>query len=431
MAPTLLLKSARKQYNVQAPPPSCATSPMFQMPNVFVIPPEEEQFQTPPWCYFDAAHTIQRDLSTPPDFESLDVALDVLCQAEHNDDTPEFWRSSRGGLGNVVMPKKWEGLSETRTVFDHPRDDVPDVPDSRPTETGNDSEIVEVVKVKKRQVSSEIVEMKKSKTFKARASRAFQSIKNVGRSTQRKSSVKEIWPSSRSLYSMDSRQTLRQSQEVPSSSPQAHDRTLPRRASITLFHLFQPPENSSRFSASDPSASTHPPPLSSQVSFPETISTGAVEPCCSLAMQADSPTNETDRIQPEEPRSASPCPSTTKSFRQRFSALDLHRLFSFSQSVSKADPTPLACRQMTSTTSISSTSTMSRGPSTISSASDTPDTPMDEMCQMSESEHRKLGTVSHNPLSYCDRPRTLQDISFEMRLDSLHFDSLSFDADNF
>jgi hypothetical protein len=46
------------------------------MPDVFVIPPEEEQEETPPFCYFDASKAA---LSTEPDIESVDVALNVHC----------------------------------------------------------------------------------------------------------------------------------------------------------------------------------------------------------------------------------------------------------------------------------------------------------------------------------------------------------------
>ena len=415
MASTLLFKSARKYYNVHAPP----TSPAFQMPNVFVIPPEEEQFQTPPWCYFDAADTPQQDLSTRPDFNSLDAALDILHKAEH--DVPQFRRSTEGELGDIVMPKKREKLSGLENIVDlSPREDPTN---TRPVDVSNDSVVIEVVKVRKSDVPGAIglPVVKRSKTFKARASRAFRSIRNVGRGTQRKTSIKENCPSSNSLYSMDSRQTLRQNEQTPSPAHQLRDRTLPRRASITLSHLFQSPE---ALPVSDLPSSSEP--ELNSASPPESSSATDADSSPSLREQTDRPPSETDS-DGVGPRSSSPCPSTTRSFRQRFSVIDLHRLFSFAPSASKASS---SLASTTSTISTPSTPSMSRGPSTISSSSDAPDTPVDGAGHIN-SEYDKFAAGSRDALSYNDEPRILRDISFEMRLDSLHFDCLSFDADNF
>ena len=55
------------------PPPSHAT--LQQVPDVFVIPPEEEHADNPPFCYFDAAMESKKSLSILPDIDALDAAL--------------------------------------------------------------------------------------------------------------------------------------------------------------------------------------------------------------------------------------------------------------------------------------------------------------------------------------------------------------------
>ena len=47
----------------------------MQFPDVFVIPPEEEQDYNPPWCYFDAAQAAKDGYHTSPDMDAIDVAL--------------------------------------------------------------------------------------------------------------------------------------------------------------------------------------------------------------------------------------------------------------------------------------------------------------------------------------------------------------------
>jgi hypothetical protein len=383
--------------NIHAPAPP--SSPAFQMPNVFVIPPEEEQSQTPPWCYFSAANHVQQNLSSSPDFNSLDDALHHL---QDPDPIPTFKRSSKG----IIMPVK---ANERRS-----RDDeVGQQQDIRlPVGTGNDSEVVEVVRLKKTDVAinagviKEVPTMKRSKTFKARASKAFWSIKNVGRVANRKASAKDIWPSSANAdtHSLRGRHSS-PGERDDEPTVRARNHSLPRGSTIVLSQLFQSPdavsttEFSAPISAYEPVFSALPPKEPSPTYTIRLAHQGTdVTDCPEMDVGEDC----------AEIISVSPTRSTNKSFRNRFSTLDLHRFFSFSPStVSSAESSP--------------TLSMSRGVS--SSSASEPETP-------SEDIPTAFPYGWQSPME-AKGGSALQDMSFEMRLESLHFDSLSFDPENF
>ncbi|KAJ7489944.1 hypothetical protein B0H11DRAFT_2011090 [Mycena galericulata] len=223
---------------------------------------------------------------------------------------------------------------------------------------------------------SEIVEIVKQpnpKSLRSRASRAFRSIKNVARSSSRNNKP----------YAQDMFASSQSTQATFATAPPPVTPPLARRGSIILSQLFRTP----------PPAEVLPP--SSTLEF--------------LAGEADSDDDEDDndddddrpRIMP--PRGASPSPSVrtfSSTVRRRLSILNFQR---------KARPAPPPSRP-------SSPPTLSRGSTVPSTSSSVPQTPTDE------------SYPPPPPSKDDDDPdRTIG----EMRLDSLHFESLSFDADNF
>ncbi|KAJ6546438.1 hypothetical protein DFH09DRAFT_1171045 [Mycena vulgaris] len=327
------------------PPSSPSFTPSFQ---IIVVPPAED-FQSE-YLVFDADDLPDPDLATPPDFVSLD---DALARLNGVDPPPEFNRTS---VDTVVMPRRSDSRPE------------PDIADET---VRDDSEIVEVVKVRRastQETASPPPSKPKSTSLRSRASRAFRSIKNVARSSSRNGRP----------YAQDVFASSQSTQATFATAPPAV--TLPpraRRGSIILTQLFRTP------SPADP------PSPSSTLDF--------------LAAEPYSDDEDDDDRESMAPRAPSPSPSArtfSSTVRRRLSIFNFQR---------KA-PTPPSRP--------SSPPTLSRGSTVPSTSSSAPQTPTEE-------------SYPHPPPiakgADDDPDRTVG----EMRLDSLHFESLSFDADNF
>jgi len=386
--------------HLHAPP----SSPSFQMPNVFVIPPEEEQLQTPPWCCFSAAQDGHLNLSTTPDFGSLDIALHIL-----QDTTPTFSRSSNDDFENIVMPKK---VGENIPMSGEKYDKQPACPTISTAETESDSIVVELVEFEESDVvphtHTTAPTMKRSKTFMSRASGAFQSIKSVGKIRNRKLSAKDTCPSNTSTPTLGNRQPV---EKYPLPAPRALNRTLSRRSTTVLPPLFQSPKADSS------------PPSTAEAAFsPLSPPESSSSPSTYLPHQGTAPFDDQPSCIADEPtgshstlRSSS---SSTKSFRRRFSVLDLHRFFSFPSSPTSNTFSSLS----TSTASLS----ISRG---VSSSSDGfPETPVDDI---HETEVFPKTMLAEGRNLAEEGGGLHRDLNFDMTLGSLHFDSLSFDPHNF
>jgi hypothetical protein len=439
MAPShSLFNSPRIPYHDHVPP----TSPSLQMPNVFVVPPEEDQLS--PWCCFDAteAPPLEPGYSTILDVEFLDGALGVLHTESH---APIFHRDAEGPFESrnpIIMPRK---SIETRSItgvlmndeyYDTDDEleleqdqDVQAPREGRRREAGEDSEIVEVVKVRRYSRNDEVpsnarAPAKNTKSFKSRASKAFQSLKNVGKgSTRSKRRAQDIFTSPPSTED-----------EPP---PRAKTPTMSRRGSIILSQIFNNPATIK----ARPSVSSFEAPQSpSESIFPSSSSSSVLNqpPLPTLSHDSFSPpdflnpSSSSPLLQWTDPqgfRSPSPTPSTqTSSARRRFSVISLQRIFSFSSSDPGVDATPRP-------TSMSRDST---GPSSASSLG--PDTPTEELAPLPlplphshqiYSETAKGNTMHSKAAAAGASIVSSGDVSFEMRLDSLHFESLSFDADRF
>ena len=427
MVSTLAFMSSAKPlhhiYNhSQEPPSSYTTSPSVQMPNVFVVPPEEED--SPTWCYFDAAQTPEHDLSTLPDVDVLETALNVF---QHSDSFPPVFSrdSAHGSMDAVVMPRRGERQSISDVLMKDEEENQGPRGTVRGREPGDDSEIVEVVKVKRNDrqnpTDSAAPPTKRSKTFRSRASKAFRSIKNVGRST--KPNAKNIFASSvGTQVSSTSRQTQRQTEEespLPPPPPRIRSPTLSRRGSFILSQIFHTPNLKTRasFDTSFPSEPAFP--SSSTQSSPYThLSHADTSPSLTPDHNRD---HDHDSLRPSSPTS-------TQSFshsRRRLSILNLQRLFSFSPSPDHST-TPTSTPTMSCDSSVPSTSSTSSGP----------DTPMDDPYPPELVGSGKLGGAAgtgewRSPKTESPPVVAPGDISIEMRLDSLHFDSMSFDVDRF
>ncbi|KAF9653125.1 hypothetical protein BDM02DRAFT_2104100 [Thelephora ganbajun] len=402
------------------PPSSFST---VQMPDVFVIPPEEEQGVTPPFCYFDASKAA---LSTEPDIESVDIALNVHQQIANT--APMFLRTSE----EVIMPLRRSGDEPSSPISEYRSDDEDDV--------------VEVYKVGKQipSVAGKKEPMSRSKTFRARASQALRSIKNVGRSSRKQPALAQTVPSPPPNEGENVRPT------TPSVASRAGKNSLSKRRSRPLSQIFRfsqeeepatevvPPSPTDTVRPMSPAFSIASPPLS-----PTSPTRSSMQSSIIGSLRSSSPSPQPGPSRPTSPLHCDDPPTSPDSlrpksisFRKRLSLLELPRLFSSSSTTS-----------ITSSTSTPSTASLEDPPS------DVPPTPLPSMTSLarrsSQASSKRSWTISRpgdddneeedygeiQPASSLSMVKEedsyANDFSLEMRLDSLHFDSLSFDPNDF
>ncbi|KAI0060901.1 hypothetical protein BV25DRAFT_914152 [Artomyces pyxidatus] len=429
--------------NMLVPPPTSVISPTFQMPRVFVHPPEDDELDTPPWCLFDAeedAAIAKLAAFTTPEMAVLESKLgdwqetvDVWENPVHQtaDDAPLFHRTSESDA-DVVMPR--------RSSFHHVRPDTQSVasamvglgleidPAKQPKE---DEDVVEVVKVPRshaRQGGGEpepLHGMKKSKTFRARASQAFRSIKNVGKTT-RKPPVQDVFPAKenagvRAETMREARREVWDVQDAPVQRPTTP--TLPRRVTRPLSQIFGIGQGSSAPTLSEvepaPARSASPAPQSQSAStLSSSSSSRRLSILSTLSSHTLRPSSE------DTPRPASPSPSLQRSSssRRRFSFVNLQGIFS-SNPAPASLPSPADTNESLPSTAGPQTPVDDDDYGFVISSPHSLDIDMEERMGSQKSSSSNLDMQSAAPPE--------RDISFEMRLDSLHFDSLSFDADQF
>lgn len=471
------------------------------MPNVFVVPPEEDQ--TPPWCFFNAENPALSQVVEHP--ETPEIAVLGL---PYDDDTPIYRKNPH--LDSVVpTPKGIETISVVQALLrseaddddedsdsEFEQEDLEDDPcvthDSHRQESArtvrdvaDDSDVIEVVRLSRKDCSSEdseeirsiqaASERKRTTTLRYRASKVFRSLRGSLRSS--KPPVQDVFKSPPSISSSQSTHT----------HSRARTPTMSRRGTLILSQLFTSPSPSlksrnSMASFDEPISSpteTSPPPLP-----PQSKPLGEIISRRSSLFAAEA--QDEARLQ-----AASPTPTTTstKSGIRRFSIMNLQRLFSFSSSApssasqvnasvpfddsGRATPTPRSNaptpRSSVTTTSGPQTPTSSEGKSSAyilstqdpSDPSDLPafmgfDSAFDpnvglnlglglglDLDSSSYSQQatprKKLSSDSRwRPKALKKAKSTSQnsydeaaDGGLEMRLDSFHFDDLSFDADEF
>ncbi|ESK82936.1 hypothetical protein Moror_11828 [Moniliophthora roreri MCA 2997] len=417
----------------------------FSMPKVYVIPPEEDD--CPPFCCFDATQSTPHTL-TQADLEAPGSALDIVYHAMPLAmDIPTFYRKDIHST-DVVMPRR-------RSTIDNHGPYNNDIT-VRGNSPGDDSEIIEVIKVRRNSESQPVTESvsKQSKGFKARASKAFSSMRNVGRSASRNKKKEEMEEMEDSEYS-----------RAPSPTPMS------RRPSMILTNLFSRSPSLRTSSSFDSFAeSSSPSPASPLPTPPDTISTSS-----SLSIQIHNPpsadmhsfvpyssdTEDDDEDEVYDPdyddpqatprahRPTSPTSQSSKSGRRRFSVMNLFSLASSQPIIATSPSTPILPVMSRDSTDPSSESTTS-----TSTSSTGPPTPVDEpfppprtstsnslLKRVTSFSKRKEGVRKSQSLDLEPQsepviavPSTVNeaDLSFgEMRLDSLHFSELSFDADKF
>lgn len=477
MASSLSFPSAGPSSPVplDAPPPS--QEPAFVqagVPDVFVIPPEEEQEENPPFCYFNAADAAHEVQSTKPDIDALETALHLYQQIDNR--APTFRRSLKNDSQDTIVLPRRGSLALIR-------ENTTEEKWERPRRRVMDEDVVEVFKVRRSEGRSEAGDaqsqgIKKSRTLRLRASEAFKSIKNVGKAPRRPSASNSSssWGSEENVRPAQRPQAAATENDVPPPVPPK----LGRRKSLTLSQVFAFSQNHrtspaietdsetptcsspdmarSRHSEGDilreplarPSTPTiprrksltftqlftfspgHRPTLAESDADALGVPAGGGSPLpkrynMQTMPAAASPSKpHAQRIRPSPSiedygpvradSPTTPVPPTRlskrRSFRNRISVLDLQKLFSQGSSASAPAP-PRSSTDLTA-----STSTFSSTFSLVSAG----ELSEDDLRRRS-AERTRTRTPTEDPFG--------GELDMEMRLDSLHFDSLHFDPEEF
>lgn len=334
---------------------------MHQVPDVFVIPPEEEQEHNPPWCVFDAAAAAAHGLSTIPDIDTLDVALGLHQQMDNR--SPSFTRlHTNSSQETIIMPHRGAGtLPRLHDIDLDMEDGQTDIRSrgsgSTRNRTYDDEEIVEVVKVRRSEgmadVGDRTLKLKKSSTFRARATQALRSIKNVGKGSRR-ATVSEPKPLMKLAPHAADTVPARHSyqEEAPVSPARATSPTMSRRRSMTLSQMFASKENSKENRGASrpvlpltdqplsPTSSAYDSAIPTQPMSPTDVAgshakrlqpSPSLEDCMGTSTRSLSPGGGDDDA-------SKPTLSKRKSFRRRLSVLELQKLFT--KGSASSDPQP-------------------------------------------------------------------------------------------
>lgn len=488
----------------------------MDVPDVYVHPPEEEQCDTPTWCYFNSAdpHADSTDTSEESDADALVDGIGIgigigASQSESVDlaelrykleteqayypsaqDAPVFHRDVIEAE-EIVMPRRSSVYYQTRpefglemlaeTSFEYRADEEEQEARrekaeeerreaerearrerNRAQEEDVDIDIAEVVKVRRRDVVEPSPEeesqmaMKRSKTLKGRATLALRTIKNAGKRT-RKTSMKE------NAKSADVQQVAKE----PAGEVEGEQTPkLSRRKSrpISLFFPFSNSEPSVPQSSAEPthlpaSYSSNPPPrpprsIRRTVSHAATLQTAS--PLTSPSLESDSSSRGNSPYLLDGVQSAP---------RRRFSFANLQSLFTSSTSPSSsvtdlAGPTdgslPSSAEPETPTDDGFIIPNIYTKPAPMIESLDSADIQearrissqsrpsMQSMMSRGSmgSGHLPIASMMERKESYGREPEAAVDVHAdtdavdegfepEMRLDSLHFESLRFDPETF
>ena len=433
-------------------PPLLSANSAFEMPTVLVHPPEDEAM---PWCAFDVNQEVGEAevVFTTPEMELHQSELDdgawpqaVHPTAEH---APSFHRSQTDN--GVVMPRRGSSSHSTLPRAANPPGLAP-IPESpkRPKEK-DDDDIVEVMKVRRGEgmldvayAHGTIPTLRRSKTLtlRSRAAQALRSIKNVGKAPRRLP-LDQVFPAKnneqptakmevptpiQSSSTVDKRRAKKNEQpnvkmEVP--TPTQSSSTLDKRRAKSK-DMFNPTHTSTPrlkkrssqpltnvFGASGSESELAGPTLPDTglgFSPPPPHSGGFRAFPYSRGASASTPALQLMKDEPARPTSPT---FSLRGHRRKFSFGSLQSIFSGStQPMSEprqseanpdvGDPTP-------------------------------PQTPVDDGWDSEEDydSPRRRVAPGRVPRPSDENPYPEQDISFEMRLNSLHFDSFNFDTEVF
>ena len=394
-----------------APPLSSASS-AFEMPTVLVHPPEDEAM---PFCPFDTNQDNASEVVfTTPEMELIQSELDdwpetVHPTAEH---APAFHRPQTDSA--VIMPRRGTISYSSLSRSANPPG-LPSIPESpkRPKEK-DDEDIVEVMKVRRGEgmldvtcAHGSVPTLRRSKTLRSRAAQALRSIKNVGK-VPRRPPLEQVFPAKENEHAVRTEVPTQASSTVDkhptgSKTLPTSQSSLPRlkkRVSQPLTNLFGVGSSESVV----PSASD-----SIDLNISPSHSGGVRSFSYSRKASASTPALQLMKDEPARPTSPS---FSLRANRQKFSFVNLQSIFS-----GNMPPMPEP-QQAEASPEVDD--------------DPVPQTPVDDEWDSEDYDSpRRRVEPGRVPRRSDENAYPEQDISFEMRLNSLHFDSFSFDTGAF
>ncbi|KAI9508857.1 hypothetical protein F5148DRAFT_840577 [Russula earlei] len=403
-----------------APPPSSVSSPSVQMPNVFVHPPEDEAM---PWCAFDAnQESVSSEMAfTTPEMGHLQSKLDDWSHTVHPtaDHAPVFHRSQAGSA--IVMPRR--GSSQSSLLRNPNPLGLASIPESpKRAKESDDDDIVEVMKVRRGEgmpdvgyAHGSVRTLGRSKTLRSRAAHALRSIKNVGKAPRRPTldqvfPAKENGNAAKIMAPAPTQVPPTADKRRPKALPTSNQSSMPRlkkRVSQPLSNLFGLGASEAAANSSDT--------IGAGVS--SSHSGGFRTLPYSRSASASTPTLQLLSAEPTRPTSPS---FSIRGTRHKFSFVNLQTIFS-GNTTSASD---LASEPQQESTNIEV-----EEPAPPHKMQ----TPVDDGWDSGEDydSPRRHADPWTMPRHRDESSHPSQGTSFDMRLNSLHFDSFSFDADAF
>jgi hypothetical protein len=386
------------------------------VPTVLVYPPEEEAMSL---CAFDAGqeNADSEMVFTTPEMELLQSDLDELPQTVHPtaEHAPVFHRSQTDST--VIMPRRRSNTFHSLL----PRNTNPlglaPIPESpKRAKERDDDDIVEVMKVRRGEGMLDVTyahgtvpTLRRSKTLRSRAAQALRSIKNV-RKAPRRPGLEHVFPAKENEHTIKTEVPMQASsiadkhrakaKALPTSTQSSIPR-LKKRVSQPLTNLFSLGGSESGLtSASDAIGFGISPSQSGGFRSLPYSRSGA---------SASSPALQRFMDEPARPTSPS---FSLRGNRQKFSFVNLQSIFSGNM---QPGPEPQQAE--------------------VSPDVDdpVPQTPVDDGWDSEEDydSPRRRVDPGRVPRPLDESAYLGQEISFEMRLNSFHFDSFNFDADAF
>ena len=404
---------------------SSASSPSFDVPTVLVHPPEDEAM---PWCAFDANKEVAEAevVFTTPDMELQQSELDDWAQTIHPtaEHAPAFHRSQTDSA--LVMPRR--GSTSHSTLSRSANLPIlPPIPESpkRPKEK-DDDDIIEVMKVRRGEGMLDVayahgtvptLRRSKTLTLRSRAAQALRSIKNV-RKAPRRPALDQVFPakeneqptvktevptSSRSSSTVDKRRA--KSQDVFNPTHTSTPR-MKKQKSQPLTNIFGHSGSESEFVGP---------------SVPDTIGRGFSPPpplprgfrTLPYSRGASASTPALQLLKDDEPARPTSPTFSLRAHRRKFSFGNLQSIFS-----GNMQPMPEPQQAEASPDVDYPTA---------------PQTHVDDGWDSDEDydSPRRRVAPGRVPRRSDENTYPEQDISFEMRLNSLHFDSFNLDLGAF
>jgi hypothetical protein len=360
------------------------TSQAFNMPDVFVTPPAEDK--VPGWRCFNAANPLEVLEERSIEVEEQDVAcfiddvaddeasslasksqarqdgqsvVDSLMSRDFNIDHASA-DTDESDIGSDYGEETQEDDDQHRQGQSHALTRIRRQESLGGSETGNDSDVIEVFKVSRSHRGSEgdgaqqpplSQGLKRSSTFKAKASKALRTLSIAFRSSKSKPKAEEVdasRPTSRSSYREEEQQQTVEPEspaKAESIPPTPIDQTAPRtpaaRMSRRISQIFTVSTIGRSRSSTIIAAGSNPeaPPASpSEPSSMARRSSVSSRPTMDSRAQSTLPsptrqkfgTQSSSTHPPDDPRPPSTLGTRSQSTSRRFSRVNLKTLFSFS-----------------------------------------------------------------------------------------------------